>query len=181
MSRRRKSIIAAIVAVAAGVAIACSCWPPFGDSSRDSASDPEVLPITPVNFVLPKAGLTTLPLRAGHFVSFACEVTFDGLTFFDPVFVAPLPDGSGRLAVVERRGTVQLVSQRDGKFSKQPLLDITARVQIRATWRRKVYLASRFIRSSPPLNRRIEASFSSRMSLAAAGLSSARIGSLGSA
>lgn len=131
MFRRRRSIIAAIVAVAAGVAIVFSYWPRFGDSSRDSPSDPVALPTTPVTLVPPKAGRTSLPLRAGHFVPFACEATFDGLTFFDPLFVAPLPDASGRLAVVERRGTIQLVSQREGKFSKQLLLDITARVQTR--------------------------------------------------
>lgn len=78
----------------------------------------------------PRAGATNLPIRAGQFVPFVCEVAFDGLAFFDPVFIAPLPDGSGRFVVVERRGTVQLVSRGEERFERRPLLDITDRVHM---------------------------------------------------
>lgn len=126
MSRSTRKRFATVVAIAACTAVAAWQWPrvPHANSGANvtlvAASQP----------VVPKAGFTQLPLRAGQFVPFSCEDAFDGLRFWDPLYVTPLPDGSGRLAVVERRGTIQLISHANGTFAKETLLDITARVHL---------------------------------------------------
>ena len=58
-----------------------------------------------------------VPKREGAFVPFRFDDAFGGLTFYDPLFVAPLPDDSHRLLVVERRGTIQLLEGGPKQFA----------------------------------------------------------------
>lgn len=128
MSRNTRKRLVAFLAIAAFTAIAIWQWPRV---PRDGHDSPAVqVNAHDVRLALPKAGFTQFPLRAGQFVPFACEEAFAGLRFWDPLYVTPLPDGSGRLAVVERRGTIQLVSESNGEFAAETLLDIADRVQI---------------------------------------------------
>ncbi|MEX2185451.1 MAG: PQQ-dependent sugar dehydrogenase [Pirellulales bacterium] len=128
MSRRLRFAFAALLAVVAGTAVV------FFRGSGKLPTQHDAGDFEPVSLIVSdrpaKAGATNLPIRAGQFVPFACEVAFDGSTFFDPLYLTPLPDGSGRLLVVERRGTVQLISEHEGRFAKQPLLDIADRVHL---------------------------------------------------
>ncbi len=127
MSRRLRFAVAASVAV-----IACALLARFYLPGRlpTLLVPGDVVPASSTNDRPQWAGATDLPIRAGQFVPFACDDAFEGLTFFDPLYLTPLPDGSGRLVVVERRGTVQLVSRVEGRFVKQTLMDIASRVHL---------------------------------------------------
>jgi uncharacterized repeat protein (TIGR03806 family) len=71
---------------------------------------------------------SVVPRREGTFVPFRCDDALGGLTFYDPLFVAPLPDGSHRLLVVERRGTIQLLEGGPKEYTKHEFMDIMPRV-----------------------------------------------------
>ncbi len=45
-----------------------------------------------------------------------------------PIFIAPFPDASGRMAVVERAGRVRLLDPVTGTFAATPMLDIATQV-----------------------------------------------------
>ena len=54
------------------------------------------------------------------------ELVADG--FVQPVGIVEVPDGSGRLAVVERAGTIRIV-EADGTVRREPLLDLGGTVE----------------------------------------------------
>lgn len=76
------------------------------------------------------AGRTKMPLSGGHWLPYVCEPGFAGHTFCDPLYVTPFPDGSGRMMVVERRGTIQMLYQHAEGCTKQVFLDITSQMHI---------------------------------------------------
>lgn len=59
--------------------------------------------------------------------------------FRNPVALADPGDGTGRLFVVEKAGTIRLI--RDGRIVQQPFLDVTARVESAASERGLLGLA----------------------------------------
>lgn len=80
---------------------------------------------------IPRAGSTNMPIRGGHWLPFICEPAFGDHRFCDPLYVTPLPDGSGRMMVVERRGTIQMLYEHAEGCTKQLFLDISAQVEQR--------------------------------------------------
>ena len=48
-----------------------------------------------------------------------------GMDFVQPLYLTTLPDGSGRVAVVEKAGTIQLLDPDTGVVDSVPLLDIS--------------------------------------------------------
>jgi uncharacterized repeat protein (TIGR03806 family) len=111
--------LAGLAIVVTGVVMA-STWP------RQVVMLPADLDWPPVKV----SWQTEIPKTAGRFVPFVAEQAFGDLEFFDPLYVTPLPDASGRLVVVERRGTIQIVEQTDAGYIKKLFLDITPRVII---------------------------------------------------
>ncbi|MEX2168390.1 MAG: PQQ-dependent sugar dehydrogenase [Pirellulales bacterium] len=103
--------------------------------SGTSSTPPELVTVAaPVKAAVavsptPLAGRTKMPLRGGHWVPYVCEPAFSGHTFFDPLYVVPLPDGSGRMMVVERRGTIQMLYQHTEGCTKDVFLDITSQIE----------------------------------------------------
>jgi glucose/arabinose dehydrogenase/mono/diheme cytochrome c family protein len=73
-----------------------------------------------------------LPVSEGESLPYRCEPAFGALRFWDPLDVGELPDGSVRMYVVERRGTVQLVERAGLAWNKRTLLDIQPRVVLTA-------------------------------------------------
>src|SRR5262249_28489220 len=69
-----------------------------------------------------------VPKREGAFVPFHADDAFAGLTFYDPLFVAPLADGSHWSLVVERRGTIQRIEGGPKEYKKRVFMDIMPRV-----------------------------------------------------
>lgn len=69
-----------------------------------------------------------IPKSAGAFLPLACEPAFGSLKFWDPLYVTQLPDGSGRMVVVERRGTIQLLSRQGSSWTKTLFADLQDRV-----------------------------------------------------
>lgn len=49
-----------------------------------------------------------------------------GTGFNQPLFVAPVPDNSGRVFVVERTGRIRILNPATGAVTAQPLLDVSA-------------------------------------------------------
>lgn len=45
-----------------------------------------------------------------------------------PIFIAPFPDASGRMAVVERAGRIRLLDPATGAFASTPMLDVASQV-----------------------------------------------------
>lgn len=80
---------------------------------------------------VPRAGRTNMPIRGGHWVPYVCEPAFAGHTFCDPLYVTPFPDRSGRMMVVERRGTIQMLYEHAEGCTKQLFLDISSQVEQR--------------------------------------------------
>ncbi|MCE9544729.1 MAG: PQQ-dependent sugar dehydrogenase [Planctomycetia bacterium] len=66
----------------------------------------------------------------GRWLPLNCEDAFAGLKFWDPVNIVALPGGAGRMVVVERRGTVQLVEPRSTGFVKSEYLNIASHVSV---------------------------------------------------
>ena len=106
-----------LAAAAALVAAACS-------SNDDDGTDPDA---TSTQASLGGEATTTTPAGPGAPAagSFATEEVATG--FSRPVFVTNAGDGSGRLFVVEKPGTIEIV--KDGKRAATPFLDITAIVR----------------------------------------------------
>jgi glucose/arabinose dehydrogenase len=76
------------------------------------------------------AGDTKLPMSGGVFLPFVCQPAIGNLRFVDPVQVAPLPDRSGRLVVVERTGRLVLTDPRADSPTKTVMLDLADRLQL---------------------------------------------------
>jgi glucose/sorbosone dehydrogenase len=53
-----------------------------------------------------------------------------GLGFSEPLFVAPLPDGSGRVFVVEKQGRVRILNPATGAIAAASFLDLSGQVSI---------------------------------------------------
>ncbi len=71
---------------------------------------------------------SNLPQRTGEVTPFCAVEAFPKLRFVDPLFVVELPDGSGKLAVLERRGRILLAPKNAPQTAeKQCFLDITDR------------------------------------------------------
>ncbi len=83
-------------------------------------------------FVWPRHGLgrrvantaVKLPLSAPGDVAWKTVNAFPQLKFFEPTCVAAARDGSNRLFVLERRGTIQVIQNDPEATSKQLFLDI---------------------------------------------------------
>jgi hypothetical protein len=63
-----------------------------------------------------------------------------------PVYVTQVPDGSGRLFIVEQPGRIRIV--QDGRLMPRPFLDISSHVL--STGYEQVCWAWRFIRATGP-------------------------------
>ena len=53
-----------------------------------------------------------------------------GVGFSQPLFVAPVPDGSGRIFVVERPGRIRILNPATGTVAPTPFLDITTQTTL---------------------------------------------------
>lgn len=73
---------------------------------------------------------STLPLRITitDIAGGAFAVRRVGTGFAGPLFIAALPDGSGRMLVVERAGGIRLLDPQSGAIAATPFLDITGQV-----------------------------------------------------
>ena len=100
--------------------------------ATDAAGDPEVSPTTEEAATASTEAQATMtsgaPSAPRPFDPAAFELTLEEVTtdLREPVHVTHAGDGSGRLFVVERGGTIQVV--RDNAPAPQPFLDITDRV-----------------------------------------------------
>jgi glucose/arabinose dehydrogenase len=56
----------------------------------------------------------------------AFRVVRVGTGFVEPLFVAPAPDGSGRVFVVEKRGRIRILNPATGAVAPTPFLDLSA-------------------------------------------------------
>jgi uncharacterized repeat protein (TIGR03806 family) len=65
-----------------------------------------------------------LPLSAPGDVAWKTVNAFPHLKFFEPTCVVAAQDGSRRLFVLERRGTIQVIQNDPAATTKQPFLDI---------------------------------------------------------
>lgn len=72
-----------------------------------------------------------LPLEHHAFTDYVLENAFGDLKFTDPVAVVPIPDRAGSYAVAQRNGLIYAVTIRDGKFVREPYLDLRQRVYTR--------------------------------------------------
>ncbi|HEY2881793.1 MAG TPA: PQQ-dependent sugar dehydrogenase, partial [Pirellulales bacterium] len=70
---------------------------------------------------------TNLPPSLGANTPLTCENAFPNLRFVDPTFVTAMPDGSGRMAVIERAGRIVTFNSKWNAQAKTVLLDITDR------------------------------------------------------
>jgi glucose/arabinose dehydrogenase len=52
-----------------------------------------------------------------------------GVGFASPLFLAPVPDGSGRVFVVERGGRVRILNPATGAIAATPFLDLSSQVR----------------------------------------------------
>ncbi|MDA7980197.1 MAG: PQQ-dependent sugar dehydrogenase [Pirellulales bacterium] len=102
----RRLIRYALGMVLFGLAMAYVFWPRHGIWSRDENETVE-LPLSPPSETL-----------------WAAENAFPNVTFFEPTAVLPANDGTGRLFVLERRGTIQVIQDDPGTTSKSLFLDV---------------------------------------------------------
>ena len=58
----------------------------------------------------------------------AFRVTRVGTGFNQPLFVAPVPDGSGRVFVVEKTGLIRILNPESGAIASVPFLDVSASI-----------------------------------------------------
>lgn len=56
------------------------------------------------------------------------RVTRVGAGFAQPLFVAPVPDGSGRVFVVEKAGRIRILNPATGAIAATPFLDVSAQI-----------------------------------------------------
>ncbi len=69
-----------------------------------------------------------LPLSPASETAWTTENAFPALKFFEPTCIAFAADGSGRVLILERRGTVQLFQNEPATTRSQTVLDISDRV-----------------------------------------------------
>jgi hypothetical protein len=58
----------------------------------------------------------------------AFQVRIVGTGFNQPLFVAPVPDGSGRVFVVEKGGLIRILNPNTGVVAATPFLDLTGQI-----------------------------------------------------
>ncbi len=90
----------------AALAIAYLLWPRHGIGARELNKTVQ------------------LPLSPPSETPWAAENAFPHLKFFEPTAVVPANDGSGRLFVLERRGTIQAVQDDPSATTKTLFLDV---------------------------------------------------------
>lgn len=73
---------------------------------------------------------TTLPLTVTvtNVGPDAFRVARVGAGFTQPLFLAPVPDNSGRVFVVERTGRIRILNPANGAIAAQPFLDLSGQI-----------------------------------------------------
>src|SRR5437016_465277 len=108
---RRRRLLATIgLALAVAATVAYAAWPRHGLGRRVACAT------------------VKLPLSAPGGVAWKTVNAFPQLKFFEPTCVAAPHDGSNRLLVLERRGTIQVIRNDPTTTTKLQFLDIYGEV-----------------------------------------------------